>query len=288
MESVRALGVDINAPASESSTALVAASLSQLLSGRHELFSEATALGLTRDGDELVSSRDSRKTPLNKKLADDVITLLFCIKNKSLVPRSLLKNGKRCKDYLDASRRANIVENENDNSPSLPSLSSTSEDTQNVFDPQICTLSDSVRTSIIMKDINLLKNHVNDLRKDIAILHRRNHPPSVPSTCHIRIILPGTNPISAVLLETDGVSNLLGCPALTVVKISVNTLKVKIPKECLYTALLSSQHDSHLVHIWKNKLVKPISTSQAPCTSQVCLSYISQSYHLFLELPGFA
>ena len=115
-----------------------------------------------------------------------------------------------------------------------------------------------------MKDINLLKNHVNDLRKDIAILHRRNHPPSVPSTCHIRIIFPGTNPISAVLLETDGVSNLLGCPALTVVKISVNTLKVKIPKECLYTALLSSQRDSHLVHIWKNKLVKPISTSQAP------------------------
>ena len=59
MESVRALGVDINAPASES---LVAASLSQLLSVRHELFSEATALGLTRDGDELVSRRDSRKT----------------------------------------------------------------------------------------------------------------------------------------------------------------------------------------------------------------------------------
>ena len=74
-----------------------------------------------------------------------------------MVPRSLLKNDKRCKDYLDASRRANIVENENDNSPSLPSSSSTSEDTQNVFDPQICTLSDSVRTSIIMKDINLLR-----------------------------------------------------------------------------------------------------------------------------------
>ena len=41
------------------------------------------------------------------------------------------------------------------------------------------------------------------------------------------------------------------------VKINTNTLKAKIPKECLHTALLSSSSVSHHVSIWRNKLLKP-------------------------------
>ena len=44
---------------------------------------EAAILGLTREGNELVARRDSRKKPLSTKLAEDVIALLCCLKNKA-------------------------------------------------------------------------------------------------------------------------------------------------------------------------------------------------------------
>ena len=69
-----------------------------------------------------------------------------------------------------------------------------------------------------------------------------------------------------------------GCPVLSVVKIDTNTLKAKIPKECLYTALLSSSSVSHHVSIWRNKLPKPFilnhlrKTSPTPTPISLILS----------------
>ena len=280
MESVRVLGVNVNAPASESSAVLASASLSQLLSARNELFSEATSLGDTKDGDELVSRRDSRKNPLNQKLSDDVINLLMCIKNETPVSRSLLKNGKRNKEYLDISRSVNVESSV----PSIPSSSSSSssQTAGHRSNPSSSdrTWSDSVRTTTMMKDINLLKNEVEvkDLKRDIALLHRQNHSTAVPSTCHVRITFPQINPISATHLNIDVISKLLGCPALSVVKVSGNTLKAKIPKECLYTALVSSQSSSHFVHVWRKKL----STHSIPSPPEV----IVQVGSLYTESLG--
>ena len=107
MDTFRAeLRVNLNAPASESSAILSILPFSQLSSLRNSLFAEAASQGLTSEGDELMSRRDTKKKPLNAKLNDDVTTLLFCPKNESVVPRTLLKNGKRSKEYLDAPRTA--------------------------------------------------------------------------------------------------------------------------------------------------------------------------------------
>ena len=54
----------------------------------------ATVQGLASNGDVLVSRRDSKKSPLSKKLSDDIISLLCCLKNDSVVPRSLLNVGR--------------------------------------------------------------------------------------------------------------------------------------------------------------------------------------------------
>ena len=277
MDSVQALGVDLNAPASESAATLTTLSLSQLLTIRSDLFSEAANLGLTSEGDELVSRRDTRKNPLNKKFADDVIALMFCLKNESAVPRSLLKNGKRSKSYLEASRYANTTSTTEpstsggttDNVPGGTTDNIPGGSTDNVFLQANSTSSsnpmgESFRASLIMKDINHLKDEIKDLKKDIAILHRQSsQTPTVPSTCHIRILFPTSN--SCVIIESDlgSVGNLLGCPVLSVTKIRSNILKVKIPKECLHTAILSSRSDSHSVNIWRNNPKKPTQMPQA-------------------------
>ena len=58
-------------------------------------------------GDELVSRRLTRSgKPLNENLSDDIWVV---IQGGTLVPRSILKNGKRDKSYLDASRSQTLA-----------------------------------------------------------------------------------------------------------------------------------------------------------------------------------
>ena len=262
MDTIRELGVNPNAPSSESLPILTSLSIPQLLFIRDDLFTENANQGLTCDGDVLVSRKDSRKKPLNSKLAEDIICLLFCIKNESVVPRTMLKNGKRRKDYLDASRREKLtlsqVPTPTQRHRSHDSDSATSGSTANVTS----TLSESVRASVLMKDINLLKKDLDDLKRNVSLLFRQKPSPPVPSTCHICIIFPHRNPS----LESDNISELIGCPALSVVRINIKTLKVKIYKECLHKALLSSNSNSHLVKIWRSKSSGPPPTLHSHST----------------------
>ena len=106
MERLREHGIDLNTPTSEYLHVLVSLSLETQLSIREELFKSAATSGLTTGGDVLVSRRDTRKNPLRHKLADDITSLLYCLKNNSKVPRSLLKNRKQSKSYLESSRNS--------------------------------------------------------------------------------------------------------------------------------------------------------------------------------------
>ena len=94
MELLKSLKIDVDGPSSETLGNLTSLSLDTSLSLREELFKQALTLNLASDNDSLVSRRDSRKKPLGIKLAEDVVTLIGCIKNSQVVPRSLLKNGK--------------------------------------------------------------------------------------------------------------------------------------------------------------------------------------------------
>jgi len=75
----------------------------------------------------------------------------------------VLKNGKRQKDYLDASCRANLTLSQDP----TPTQSQRSHDS----DPAApgSTSSESVRASLIMKDVNLLKKDVDDLKRDVSL-----------------------------------------------------------------------------------------------------------------------
>ena len=132
--------------------------------------------------------------------------------NGSNVPRALLKTGKRKTDYLDASRLAELAHSPD--IPSVPSPTSIPEDLPQVGLPPK-NLSDSVRFSAIMKDINLLREDVNDLKKDIRVLHRQSQTSTVPSTCHVKLSLFD----SAILPPTNAeVSNILGWVVINITR----------------------------------------------------------------------
>ena len=156
MDRIQELGIDYNAPTSEYRPLLTSLPLHTLLSVREELFLSAVSRGLTADGDALVSRRDTRKNPLCHRLADDVISLIVCLKNNSTVPRLMLKNGKRRKDYLDSSRQSEIVANSQQEPPPTASLSSHP-DTSDALRPAVPT-ADTVRFSSVMKEVNMLRS----------------------------------------------------------------------------------------------------------------------------------
>ena len=108
MDRLQELSIDYNAPTSEYLPVLFSFPVHTLLSLRDELFQFAASRGQTTEGDILVSRRDTRRTSLSLKLAEDAIALTICLKNNTSVPRSLLKNGKRRKDYLQQSRQSQI------------------------------------------------------------------------------------------------------------------------------------------------------------------------------------
>ena len=265
MEKIHELGVDLNSPTSESLPLLISLPLHVLLTLRNEIFTEASSLGLTCEGDVPVSRRDSRLKPLNTKLAEDIISLLICIKNESPVVRTLLKNGKRRKYDLDASRRSEITNSQESTLSSQEASPDSSVVPSTASIPSLSsTLNESTRFSSLMKDINLLRNEVKDLKKDISLLHHQKQSTSVPSTCHIKVSFPHHAP--PLPPDPDLVKSLLGCPVLCVSRVGPTSLKVKIPKECLHNAITSSRSNSHMVHVWKNRISRPNSSSHPPQT----------------------
>ena len=98
MELLKLLKIDVDGPSSETLGNLTSLSLDTSLSLREELFKQALTLNLACDNDSLVSRRDLRKKPLGIKLAEDVVTLIGCVKNSQVLPRSLLKNRKRSRE----------------------------------------------------------------------------------------------------------------------------------------------------------------------------------------------
>ena len=98
------LNVDVDGPNSETLLNLSSLSLDLLFSLREELFKQTLSQSLVCDGDVLVSRRDSKRKPLGTKLAEDIVSLIGCIKNGVDVPRTLLRNGKRSRKYFDSQK----------------------------------------------------------------------------------------------------------------------------------------------------------------------------------------
>ena len=130
-----------------------------------ELFDEAAKQDLVPDpSDILVERRGSAVRPLNQRLAEDLWDNISSIENKTKLPRTILKNGKRSKVDLDKSRRASSRDSASSNllpsnSPPAPLLS-IEHLTQSVSSPLALhsqtILNNSVANSFMAREINLL------------------------------------------------------------------------------------------------------------------------------------
>ena len=143
MEKLRELGIDPNIPKSECVFVLATQSVDVVLDLRTCLFNHFSESTLVTPGHELVSRRLTWSgKPLKEKLSDDIWILFRCIKGGMLVPRSVLKNGKRGISYLDVSRSQSLV------APGPP------ESRTLINAPQV-NVSDEVRFLTMMKELNL-------------------------------------------------------------------------------------------------------------------------------------
>ena len=181
------------------------------------------------------------------------------------MPRSLLKNGKRSKNCLDSSRQselaflgANSQQEPNTMAPSVSSAPSIS------LPQPIAPPSESICYSAIMKDINLLRNDVDNLIREFAHLSLQKRSPISLDTCHIKVYFPSPG---TPVTDSANCSNLLGCPVLQVTRISSKSIKVKIPKPCLHSALQSSDSTSHLVYVWKNHVPRSATATSSTSSS---------------------
>ena len=168
-----------------------------------------------------------------------------------------MKNGKRDKNYLEASRALSVLSQSQVAASSQPATISAPSTNR--------TISDQVALSSVMKELNMLKESMRTLVSEVSILHRDKAAATrAPSTCHVSVLCK--QPCSAHELPS-----LLGCPVLITVLLGAGlSWKVKIHKENLYNALQSSS-ESHSVHIWKNDQSKVVSVptlSAPPCSSK--------------------
>ena len=95
-------GINLEVSASEFERSITRSlSAGSISSVRNDLFTEAMEAGLASVGDALVKRRKTNcgKT-VKQKHVSDLWQLVCSIKNKTPIPRTLLRNGKRSKDQF--------------------------------------------------------------------------------------------------------------------------------------------------------------------------------------------
>ena len=133
MDKLHDFGVNAQTPQCEFVDRLSSFSLDSLKSLRTDLFHELSSLEVMPAdllGIPLVSRRDSALRPLSQILSKDCWTLCNCILNRTPLPRTLLKNGKKDRSFVTSQHRPSAtqsicVENSPVSAPSLTHCHST-------------------------------------------------------------------------------------------------------------------------------------------------------------------
>lgn len=98
-------GLTPGLPKTEFVHLLTSHSVDHLKSFRGDLFDEVLGHNLVPSyllGLPLVNRRDSPLRPITRVLSEDIWSLVMCINTKTPVPRTLLRNGKRSKEFIGA------------------------------------------------------------------------------------------------------------------------------------------------------------------------------------------
>ena len=105
MEELRRLGSDVECTSEEMVTTLKHLPISNLQELRYNLFEEAKTALLVHQNDVIVQRQKRAIGPcLEVKLATDIATLAYHLRNRKFLPRTLLRNGKRSKRMYEQSR----------------------------------------------------------------------------------------------------------------------------------------------------------------------------------------
>ncbi len=102
-------GVHSGLPKQEFVELLCSYSTDSLNALRAALFSEVCALSLVPDGLRGLPLVDSALRPISRILGEDIWVIVQCITNKDMIPRTILKNGKRSMDFLAVAPRPPVV-----------------------------------------------------------------------------------------------------------------------------------------------------------------------------------
>ena len=141
-----------------------------LKSVRTALFAETKSKGLCVPAAAiLVNRRDTAACPISAKLSHDIWTLIDCLRHNINVPRILMRNGKRDRITFEASTISGpLLESSfpmptDQSSPPLPPPRLPSQPllSREVF-----------ATSAVMRELNLLKNEVRDIKSALSSLSR--------------------------------------------------------------------------------------------------------------------
>ena len=130
---------------------------------------------------------------LSVKLSEDICSLIISLKNQTAVPRTLLKNGKRDKLYLDSSRSRIIPSTQLlsgclVSTPHLTALGSSSAaiPAAPLAVPPVTTAPLQQATFRgIVKDVNSLKDEVKSLKMDILALNKSKQPSPSLDSCRV-------------------------------------------------------------------------------------------------------
>ena len=172
MDSLNRLGISCHLIKSELLLALSSLSNQSLLEIRQALFADTIKSELAPDNRAMVTRSSTAANPLPTKLAEDIWTLLNCIKHKKTVPRTILKNGKRDRVTFKNSQLSLIdadqVTSHSLSDPYAPEQSSPLTETATPGAPDVSH--SNFATSTLMKEMNIIKNEVRSLRSSINLL----------------------------------------------------------------------------------------------------------------------
>ena len=164
------LGLTEQASKSEFLSTLSRLSNDSLLSLRASVFEACASLDLAPSNIPLVTRRGTAANPITDKHAGDIWTLTDCLRHKKSVPRVLLRNGKR-----DKTTHLNF-QSSSSQATSMLSCTITADLTSEVSQPSTADLvgalppPSSVAISMIMKEINIIKNDLHSLKTSVSSL----------------------------------------------------------------------------------------------------------------------
>lgn len=173
--------VNIQASRDDTMNTLLSFPLDDLTGLRLCMFEEANSYSLTEPNDVLVNRKGSALCPKCHAIASDILSLATSILNREAVPRSLLRNGKRCFQDISAWRASGMdqvaVASQEAHAYSQQQSTLTREQSQQSrLEVTPMPTAQSFASFMIAKDVYELKTKIDNLQRRISRVESLSSP----------------------------------------------------------------------------------------------------------------